>query len=102
MRSRSVLEFSSRADHPVKLHVGVAADDHGDAESFEDGQEAAIGRERAWVRYTSRARHWPRLEKAEARRVLLRLESLLGRIRGFAQARGIKLQTAASEARAAA
>jgi hypothetical protein len=40
-----VLEFSSRADHPVKLHVGMAADDHGDAESFEDGQEAVIGRE---------------------------------------------------------
>lgn len=36
---------SSRADHPVKLHVGMAADDHGDAESFEDGQEAVIGRE---------------------------------------------------------
>jgi hypothetical protein len=36
---------SSRADHPVKLHVGMAADDHGDAESFEDGQEPVIGRE---------------------------------------------------------
>ena len=36
---------SSRADHPVKLHVGMAADDHGDAESFEDGQEAVVGRE---------------------------------------------------------
>jgi hypothetical protein len=41
LRSRSVLEFSSRADHPVKLHVGMAAD----AESYEDGQEAVIGRE---------------------------------------------------------
>jgi hypothetical protein len=40
-----VLEFLSHADHPVKLHVGMAADDHGDAESFEDGQEAVIGRE---------------------------------------------------------
>jgi hypothetical protein len=36
---------SSRADHPVKLHVGMAADDHGDAEFFEDGQEPVIGRE---------------------------------------------------------
>ena len=36
---------SSRADHSVKLHVGMAADDHGDAESFEDGPEAVIGRE---------------------------------------------------------
>jgi len=36
---------SSRADHPVKLNVGMAADDHGDAESFEDGQEAVTGSE---------------------------------------------------------
>jgi len=36
---------SSHADHPVKLNVGMAADDHRDAESFEDGQEAVIGRE---------------------------------------------------------
>ena len=36
---------SSCANHPVKLHVGMAADDHGDAESLEDGQEEVIGRE---------------------------------------------------------
>ena len=36
---------SSRPDHPVKLHVGMAAHDHGDTESFEDGQKAVIGRE---------------------------------------------------------
>lgn len=68
----------------------------------ESGIEAALERERAWVRCTSRARHWPRLEKAEARRTLNRLESLLGRVRCFARARGLQLQTAASEARAAA
>ncbi len=28
---------SSCANHAVKLHVGMAADDQGDAESFEDG-----------------------------------------------------------------
>jgi hypothetical protein len=66
------------------------------------GIEAAIQREKEWVRYTSRAQHWPRLEKAEARRALDRLESLLGRVRGFAQARGLQLQSAAGEARAAA
>jgi hypothetical protein len=32
-------------DTKVKLHVGMAADDQGDAESCEDGQEAVIGRE---------------------------------------------------------
>jgi hypothetical protein len=68
----------------------------------ESGIEAAIERERAWVRYTSRARHWPRLEKAKARRALDRLESLLGRVRGFARARGLQLQTAAGESRVAA
>jgi hypothetical protein len=31
-----------------------------------------------------------------------RLESLLGRVRGFARARGLQLQTAAGESRAAA
>jgi len=36
---------SSCSDHPIKLHVGMAADDHGDAKSFEDGQEAVIRRE---------------------------------------------------------
>jgi hypothetical protein len=35
---------SSRADHPIKLHVGMTTDDHGDVESFEDRQEAVIGR----------------------------------------------------------
>src|SRR5580704_14140880 len=30
---------SSRADHSIKLHVGMTTDDHGDAESFEDRQE---------------------------------------------------------------
>ena len=39
------VHHSSRADHPVKLNVGMAADDQGDAESFEDRQEAVIGRE---------------------------------------------------------
>jgi hypothetical protein len=64
--------------------------------------EAAIQREKEWVRYTARAQHWPQREKAEARRTLNRLESLLGRVRAFARARGIQLQPAASEARAAA
>jgi hypothetical protein len=63
----------------------------------ESGLAAAIQREKEWVRYTARARHWPRLEKAEARRVLDRLESLLGRMRGFARARGLQLQTATSD-----
>jgi hypothetical protein len=37
------------------------------------------------------------VEKAGARRALDRLESLLRRVRAFAQAQGLKLQTAASE-----
>jgi hypothetical protein len=63
----------------------------------ENGIEAAIERERAWVRYTSRARHWPRLEKAEARQALDHLESVLRRMRSFARARGLRLQTATSD-----
>ena len=31
---------SSRADHPIKLHMGMTTDDYGDVESFEDRQEA--------------------------------------------------------------
>ena len=68
----------------------------------ESGITAAIEREKVWVRCISRENHWPRLEKAEARRALSRLESLLGRMRGFARARGLQLQPAASEGRAAA
>jgi hypothetical protein len=63
----------------------------------ESGLAAAIQREKEWVRYTSRAQHWPRPEKAEARRALDRLESLLGRVRGFAQARGLQLRPATSD-----
>jgi hypothetical protein len=67
----------------------------------ESGIKSAIEREKAWVRYIARARHWPWLEKVEARRTLNRLESLLGRVRAFARARGVRLQSA-GEARAAA
>jgi hypothetical protein len=63
----------------------------------ENQLEAAIKREKEWVRYTSRARHWPQVDKAKARRALHRLESLLGRMRAFAHARGLQLQAAASE-----
>lgn len=65
----------------------------------ESGIEAAIQREKAWVRCIARERHWPRLEKAEARRALEGLESLLRRMRGFARARGLKLRPAVNGGR---
>jgi hypothetical protein len=36
---------SRRADHPIKLHVGMAADDQRGAEPFKDGPKAVIWRE---------------------------------------------------------
>jgi hypothetical protein len=50
----------------------------------ESGIEAAIERERSWMR-TARVQYWPRLGKVEARRALESLESLLGRVRAFAK-----------------
>jgi hypothetical protein len=67
----------------------------------ESAIEAAIERERIWIR-TARVRYWPRLEKAEARRALEHLESLLGRVRAFARARGLQLQPAASDGKLSA
>jgi hypothetical protein len=62
---------------------------------------AAIKRTRYWLRAIARVRYW-RKERVEARRQLERYESFLSKVRVFAQARGIQLQTSAGEVRAAA
>ena len=49
---------SSRADHPVKLHVGMAADDQGDAEPSKIGRRRSSGVRRVMISVSLRGVAW--------------------------------------------